>query len=355
MTDLATRLIASLGDDLRTLLAPGPRTNAAIRTVLSSVMSLLVAFWLGLDNPWWAAVTGFVIIQQDAGATLTRSIDRALGTIVGAVIGYLVAASIADHILFQSICACCTAFAIYGQERAEHGYAVLLGGVTAILVLFGSLAVPDTALHLAVYRALEVLVGIAVACAVDYALAPVTVTQAASAKPGIWSLPVDRELLVIAISGGIALALIPLIWETLQLPGLGQTPITAFIILTAMRHEPSWRAITRAAGCLVGAIYGLTAMRLVGDAFLPWLTALSLGIFVSGHIFRGGGDAAYVGMQAGMAMIMAMIQGLAPSTDILPAIDRLVGIFGGILVVAACRPVLVPLVRWIIDPAPSES
>jgi uncharacterized membrane protein YccC len=353
MTGLALRLIGALGQELRTLLEPGPRTNAAMCSALSGTISLLIALWLHLDNPWWAAITGFVILQQNAGATFSRSIDRAVGTIAGALIGYVATASISDHFLFALICASSAAFAIYGQERVEHGYAVLLFGVTIILVMFGTLAHPTMALHLAVYRALEILVGIAVACVIASTLQdPVTVTQAASAKPGIWSRPIDRDLIVVAISGGIAIALIPMIWEGLQLPGLEQTPITAFVILTTMRHEPAWKAITRACGCLLGALYGLVAMSVIGDAFLPWLTALAAGLFVCGHIYRGGGDVSYVGLQAGVAIIIAMIQGPAANSDILPAIDRLVGIFGGILVVAICHPVLVPIVRRLIGAAP---
>ena len=153
------------------------------------------------------------------------------------------------------------------------------------------------------------------------------------------------------MSGGVAIAMIPVIWEALQLPGLGQTPITAFVIMTAMRHEPAWKAATRAFGCLLGGLYGLLAMSWVGDASLPWLVSLAAGFFVCGHIYRGSGDASYVGQQAGVAIMLAMIQGAAPSSDILPAIDRMVGVFGGILVVAACHPVLAPVVRRLIGGA----
>ncbi len=348
MADLTTRLIGELSGEFRGLLV-APRTRAALRTALASIISMLVAQWLHLDDPWWAGITGFVLIQRDAGATLARSVDRAIGTIIGAAIGYLTAGTIADHFTFQVICASCTAIAIYGQERVEHGYAMLLGGVTILLVLFGSLAEPGQALNLAIYRTLEILVGIVVTCFVDYALsAPSTIAPAAP-KPGLLTLPIDRELLAVAITGGIAIALIPVVWESLQLPGLGQTPITAFIILTSLRQEAAWKAVTRLCGCVIGASYGLIMMHFVGDAFLPWLATLFIGLFVCGHIFRGGGDVAYVGMQAGMPIIMSMVQGNAASNDILPGVDRLVGIFGGLLVVSVCQPLVMPLVRWAMD------
>jgi uncharacterized membrane protein YccC len=348
VADLTTRLLAELGHEFRGLLV-APRTRAALRTALASVASMLAAQALHLDDPWWAGITGFVLIQRDAGATFLRSIDRAAGTIVGAIIGYFTAGTIQDHLTFQVLVASCAAFSIYGQERAEHGYAVLLAGVTVILILFGSLAEPGQALNLSVYRTLEILVGIAVTCVVDYGLAAPAAPVPAAAKPGIWSVPVDRDLLVAAITGGIAIALIPLVWESLQLPGLGQTPITAFIILTSLRQEPFWKALTRLSGCILGGAYGLGMMHFVGDSFLPWITALFIGIFVCGHIFRGGGDTAYVGMQAGFPIIMAMVQGSAASENILPAVDRVVGVVGGVLVVSVCHPLLTPLVQWAVD------
>jgi len=348
---LTPRVLAGLGGEFRAL-AAAPRTSAALRSTLASIASALIALWLHFDNPWWAAITGFVVIQQDAAATISRSVGRIVGTMIGALIGYVGAGMASDHLTFEVICASSTAFSIYGKERAEHGYAVLLSGVTALLVMFGSLAEPGAALHLAVYRSLEILVGVVAACAVDYALAPPASAARAAAKSGIWTVPVDRDLLVVAISGGIAIALIPMIWESLQLPGLGQTPITAFIILTALRHEPTWKAVTRACGCLLGALYGLAMMSLVGDAFLPWLAALAAGLFGSGHVALGVSEVSYVGTQAGVALIMAMIQGLAPSPDILPAIERLSGVFGGVLVVAICHPVLVPLLHRVLGWSP---
>jgi uncharacterized membrane protein YccC len=349
MTGLISRLGDGLAGDLRALSLSGPRARGALRTTLATVLATLVALALHLDNPWWAAITGVVIVQVDAAATLSRSIDRVIGTAVGATIGYLGAATIADHPLFLALVAGCTGFAIYAQERAEHGYAFLLGGITVVLVMFGSLAEPGAALHLAVYRALEILVGVAVACAVDYALSAPATPAAAAPKPGIWTRPLDRELASIAITGAVAVALIPLIWETLDLPGLGQTPITAFVILTAMRQEPVWKALTRAAGCLVGALWGLGAMHFAGGSFLPWLVLLVAGLYLASHIFHGNSDASYVGVQAGIAIAIAMVQGLGPSADIAPALNRLIGVFGGIVVVSICHPLLAPQIRRLLE------
>ena len=348
MADPLTRLGHDLGGDLRALDLTGPRANAALRSALTTVLAVLIALALNLDNPFWAGISGVVLVQVNRAATLTRSIDRVIGTVVGAAIGYLGAGLVANHFAFLALAAGYTGFVIYAQERAQHGYAFLLSGVTMVLIMFGSLATPDQAFALAVYRGFEILVGVSVACAVDYALAEDSQLAAVAHFPGVFAPPLDRELAAIAIVGGITMALIPVIWEALELPGLGQTPITAFMILCAMRKEPSWRAVTRAAGCLVGGIWGLLAMHFVGDSLVPWVFLLFIGLFLAAHINQGGGDASYVGMQAGIAIVITMVQGASVSPDFGSPISRLVGIFGGVIVVALCQPLFVLPARWLV-------
>jgi Fusaric acid resistance protein family/Fusaric acid resistance protein-like len=269
---------------------------------------------------------------------------------IGATIGFIGAGIISHHLAFLFLVAGYTAFTIYAQERAEHGYAFLLSGITVVLIMFGSLETPGKALDLAFYRGFEILVGVFVACTVDYALADAAAPGAVPPRPGVFGSPVDRELAAIAITGGVAIALIPQIWETLDLPGLGQTPITAFMIVVSLRLEAGWRTLTRLAGCLLGGAWGLAAMHFVGGSFWPWLLTLFLGLYLAAHINQGKGDAAYVGMQAGIAIVISMVQGQGPSTDISSAILRLVGIFGGAIVVSLAQPTITPVVRWIIEP-----
>lgn len=338
------RLAKALKQEFGALSFSGPTAKLAFRAALASVLSMIVAMMLHLDNPYWAAITAVSIIQPEISATLGRCVDRCLGTIAGAAVGYFGAGFVADHLVFQLIAASAVAFGVYGAERSAHGYAVLLGAVTVILVMFGALEAPDSALKLAVYRSLEIMVGVCVAYLVEFAASAPGDHAPAPERPGIFAAPIDVALLAIAITGGLATASIPAIWETLQLPGLGQTPITAFIILVAMRREPVMTALNRVAGCVLGGAYGLLCMHFVDDNLMLWLVLLFAGLYVACHVKQGGRDAAYGGHQAAVAIILAMVQGLAPSPDILPAINRLVGVIGGMVVVLAAQALVAPLV-----------
>jgi uncharacterized membrane protein YccC len=338
------RLTQALKRELSVLSLSGPTARVAFRATLASLLSMIVAMTLHLDKPYWAAISAVSIVMPDRSASLTRSLERVLGTIVGAAIGYFGTHFVGDHLIFQLISASAIAFGIYGTERGAHGYAVLLGAVTVVLVMFGSLETPEAGPQLAIDRSIEIVVGVGVTYLVEVALAPASEPGPAPLKPGIFKGPLDEELLANAITGGIAIACIPTIWVSLQLPELGQTPITAFVILSAMRREPSWMALNRAAGCAIGGIYGLFCMGVVGDNIAAWLALLFVGLYVCCHVKHGAGDAAYAGHQAAFGVILAMSQGLAPAPDIFPAVDRFVGIIGGILVVVVAQAVAAPFV-----------
>jgi uncharacterized membrane protein YccC len=324
----------------------GPTAGLAFRAAAAGVLAILAAMAINLDNPYWAGITAFGMLQQDVAATLSRSFDRALGTIAGAALGYVVAATVANHLIFSLLCVAIVTLTLYAQPRVEHSYAVLLVGVTSLLVMFGSLSKPDAALSLAVYRGLEIIVGVAAACLIDVLVAPERGhRETGPPKPGVFSTPVDVDLLVISISGGLAIASVPTVWNGLELPGLDQTPITTFVIMMAIQRDPRWTATTRAFGCLAGGAYGLLCLGILGDSVFLWIGLLFLGLYLSAYVLHRRGDASYVGHQAGVAIIFAMADGLAPSPDILPAMDRLVGIFGGIVLVTVFQSLVSPAVR----------
>ncbi|MFG1422612.1 FUSC family protein [Roseixanthobacter liquoris] len=347
--DTLDRIGTGLWAELRLLSLEGPQAGLALRTAIAGVLSVLAAMMLHLENPYWAGITAVSILQRDSAATLTRSVDRAFGTIAGATLGYVGAVFVDVHGVFLLICGGAVALAIYGQDRIEHGYALLLAAVTVLLVMFGAMSAPEQAFDVAFYRAAEILVGVIATYGVDYALGPPGERVKGAPKPGLFAPPLDRAQLAIALTAGLATAAIPVIWDGLQLPGLGQTPVTAFVIVIAMRREPVLTGVNRLLGCVMGGCYGLACMRLVGDSFVPWLVLLFVGLFFSAHIKHGTGDASYSGHQAAIALLMSMVQGLAPSADILPAIDRLIGIVGGILVVVSAQALVAPIIEDLLE------
>src|SRR6516164_11741342 len=54
-----------------------------LRLWVSVCLALYLAFWLELDNPYWAGTTAALVCQPHLGASLRKGWYRMLGTVVG--------------------------------------------------------------------------------------------------------------------------------------------------------------------------------------------------------------------------------------------------------------------------------
>jgi uncharacterized membrane protein YccC len=71
-----------LTDALR---AAGPPLLFGLRLWASVCLALYVAFWLELDNAYWAGTPAAIVCQPHLGASLRKGWYRLIGTVVGAV------------------------------------------------------------------------------------------------------------------------------------------------------------------------------------------------------------------------------------------------------------------------------
>jgi uncharacterized membrane protein YccC len=91
------------------------------------------------------------------------------------------------------------------------------------------------------------------------------------------------------------------------------------------------RIVHRAAGCLLGGGAALLLLASpLSQIFLPWLLCLMAGIWVFTQIQSGRHGIGIVGAQAGIALILTLVQGFGPPASLLPAVDRIAGMLGAI-------------------------
>src|SRR6266436_6695069 len=63
----------------------GPPLLFGVRLWASVCLALYVAFWLELDNAYWAGTSAAIVCQPRLGASLRNGWFRMIGTVVGAV------------------------------------------------------------------------------------------------------------------------------------------------------------------------------------------------------------------------------------------------------------------------------
>src|SRR5256885_15096840 len=83
------------------LWAASPPLLFGLRLWASVSLALYVAFWLELDEPFWAGTSAAIVCQPHLGASLRKGWFRLIGTLIGAVMSVVLAACFPqDRVLF---------------------------------------------------------------------------------------------------------------------------------------------------------------------------------------------------------------------------------------------------------------
>ena len=156
-----------------------PALLFGVRLWVAVCLALYIAFWLELDNAYWAGTTAAIVCQPSLGASLRKGWFRMVGTVVGAV-----AIVVLTAIFPQNRAGFLLGLALWGGACAFVGsvlrnyatYAAALAGITAAVIASDELgSVGGTnglAFTLAITRASEICIGIVCAgvvlAATDY-------------------------------------------------------------------------------------------------------------------------------------------------------------------------------------------
>jgi uncharacterized membrane protein YccC len=317
--------------------------NASIRlhtgaiTALACWLAAILAFALHLDNPWWAAISAWVVANPEHHALLEKAANRILGTIIGCCTSYWVALCVEGRPVLQTTAMfVIAAVGVYGRFRSAHSYAWIIGAVGGLAILSTSLETPGQIYHFALFRASEVICGGVAATFIELLLyrqnTPVD-SKTAQAKPidKPTAPTMDRATaLRLATIGGVAIMLIPILWSWLNLPSLTQIVISCLVVLDRDAASTHFRGLQRVLGCFAGGAFGLLTLRLGPDSFLIWSVMLVAGIFLFSLLHHSSSRWSYVGTQGGVAFILALVTGVGPPDSIMPAVNRIAGMLCGV-------------------------
>jgi uncharacterized membrane protein YccC len=148
----------------------------SVKTFLAAMLALYIAFRLDLSQPSWSVTTVYIVSQPFAGMVLAKSLYRALGTLVGAVMSLFLVA------LFSNVPELfCLALAVWiglgtfvsiYLRDAPQSYVGILSGYSAAIIGLPAALAPDTAFDFAVARCLEIMLGIACGALMHHVVFP---------------------------------------------------------------------------------------------------------------------------------------------------------------------------------------
>lgn len=166
-------------------IAPAIKADAeavlfSVKCLIAAMLAYYIALRIGLNRPFWAVVTSYIIAQPLAGAVLSKAAFRLMGTIVGAAASVvLVPMFVNEPAVLSLALALWLALCLYiaQLDRTPRAYLFLLAGYTACIIGFPSVQAPGAVFNTAILRVQEITIGILCASLIHGAVFPRTVTR----------------------------------------------------------------------------------------------------------------------------------------------------------------------------------
>ena len=141
----------------------------AVRVSAAVGVAFLISTLFRLPQGYWAVFTAVIVVQTSLGGTIAASVDRLIGTMVGAMAGagaaYLKAKTPLDEGVL--LCAVVALLAFAAAVRPS----LKVAPITAVIVLIAGPRDMDP-FHAALYRVLEIAIGSAVGVAATLFIFP---------------------------------------------------------------------------------------------------------------------------------------------------------------------------------------
>ena len=151
------------------------------KVLLAAFLTLWLAMRLELPQPRTAMITVFIVMQPQSGQVFAKSFYRFLGTLAGSAMMVTLISLFAQNTeLFLGSLAIWVGICSAGAARCRNfrAYGFVLAGYTAAMVGLPALAHPDGAFMAAVWRVLEISLGILCSTVVSAAILPQTASAA---------------------------------------------------------------------------------------------------------------------------------------------------------------------------------
>lgn len=147
--------------------------RAALRTSVAALAAIMIAFALHLDTPYWAGMTVVVVANLYTGSILDKAMMRIMGTVAGAILGFYLAGLVVNSLLLYFLsCFLVIALSVYYYNLSTYGYAYLLGALCVFLVIAQLAMNPQNAFFVAIWRPVEIALGVVVSAISAYLVFP---------------------------------------------------------------------------------------------------------------------------------------------------------------------------------------
>ena len=198
-----------------------PAALFSLKCFAAAMLAYYLALRIGLDRPFWAVVTSYIVAQPLSGAVRSKALFRLGGTVLGGAAAVVLVPNLVNEPALLSLAlAAWLGLCIYLSQldRTPRAYVFLLAGYTASIIGIPSVGAPGRIFEVAILRVQEIGLGILCASLVHGLVFPRSVTErllarldAIMADAARWtaaslastpppSLPAERQRIVLDLA-----------------------------------------------------------------------------------------------------------------------------------------------------------
>jgi uncharacterized membrane protein YccC len=161
----------------------------SIKAFAAAMLALYVALCFDLPRPYWAMAAVYVVANPLAGATTSKALYRALGTLIGAAAAVVFLPLFVNApLLLALVVALWTGTLLYISmlDRTPRSYVFMLAGYSLPLIALPLVDSPGLIFDTAVARSEEIIIGIICASLVSTTVFPSSVSKVLTARIALW-------------------------------------------------------------------------------------------------------------------------------------------------------------------------
>ncbi|WP_029354911.1 FUSC family protein [Bosea sp. 117] len=159
------------------------------KAFLASMLALYIALAFDLPRPYWAMAAVYVVANPLAGATSSKGLYRAFGTLIGASAAvFFVPLFVNAPELLSLVVALWTGCLLYVSmlDRTPRSYVFMLAGYSLPLIALPEVGAPEQIFDVALARSEEIIIGITCATVVGAVVFPTSIGTALSTRITGW-------------------------------------------------------------------------------------------------------------------------------------------------------------------------
>jgi uncharacterized membrane protein YccC len=140
-----------------------PAAVFSLKCFAAAMLALFISLSIGLERPYWAFLTSYIVAQPMAGAVISKALFRLVGTFVGAVAVVLMVPPLVNapellSLAIASWLALCVFISLL--DRTPRSYMFVLAGYSACIIGLPSVDIPGQIFTIAAARVQEISIGI---------------------------------------------------------------------------------------------------------------------------------------------------------------------------------------------------